>query len=347
MNLDSAYAAHQLFVAAHGQQHTLEVYLDYTCPFSAKLWRTLTSEVIPHIAEASLGVSIVFRHQVQPWHPTSTLLHEASLAVEKLNPLGFVPFSQALFEHQREYFDEANVEKTRTETYRQLADLAASINAIDDRQTMLQLLDIQPSAEARNAGNAVTNDLKYHIRLARAKAVHVSPTVAFDGVADDSGCYAIAIAIFSMGIIRDALYNQALNDQPTLSLLDNALVRLVAGLLFISGMIFVATSTYALGITGTFLGDYFGILMSERVTGFPFNVLENPMYVGSTMSFLGTALWHAKPAGLLITAYVWLVYWVALQLEGPFTAMIYANASKAKTEKQQSATVINKKKKKL
>ncbi|KAJ2012589.1 hypothetical protein GGI14_005759, partial [Coemansia sp. S680] len=186
MNLDSAYAAHQLFVAAYGQQHTLEVYLDYTCPFSAKLWRTLTSEVIPHIAEASLGVSIVFRHQVQPWHPTSTLLHEASLAVEKLNPLGFVPFSQALFEHQREYFDEANVEKTRTETYRQLADLAASINAIDDRQTMLQLLDIQPSAEARNAGNAVTNDLKYHIRLARAKAVHVSPTVAFDGVADDS-----------------------------------------------------------------------------------------------------------------------------------------------------------------
>ncbi|KAJ2753795.1 hypothetical protein GGH94_003824 [Coemansia aciculifera] len=186
MNLDSAYAAHRLFVAEHGQQHTLEVYLDYTCPFSAKLWRTLTSEVIPHITETSLGVSIIFRHQVQPWHPTSTLLHEASLAVEKLNPAGFVPFSQALFEHQREYFDEANVEKTRAETYRQLADLAASINAIDDRQAMLQLLDIQPSAEPRNAGNAVTNDLKYHIRLARAKAVHVSPTVAFDGVADDS-----------------------------------------------------------------------------------------------------------------------------------------------------------------
>ncbi|KAJ2886433.1 Phosphatidyl-N-methylethanolamine N-methyltransferase [Coemansia aciculifera] len=161
------------------------------------------------------------------------------------------------------------------------------------------------------------------------------------------GCYAIAMAIFSMGIIRDALYNQALNDQPTASLLDNALVRLVAGLLFISGMTFVATSTYALGITGTFLGDYFGILMSERVTGFPFNVLENPMYVGSTMSFLGTALWHAKPAGLLITAYVWLVYWVALQFEGPFTAMIYANASKAKTAGEKQPALISKKKKKL
>ncbi|KAJ2504123.1 hypothetical protein IWW47_002673, partial [Coemansia sp. RSA 2052] len=121
-----------------------------------------------------------------PWHPASTLLHEASLAVEKLNPSGFVLFSQALFDHQREYFDEATVEKTRAEIYRQLADLAASVNAIDDRQAMLQLLDIQSNAEPRNAGNAVTADLKYHIRLARAKAIHMSPTVVFDGAVDDA-----------------------------------------------------------------------------------------------------------------------------------------------------------------
>ncbi|KAJ2777576.1 hypothetical protein GGI18_004174 [Coemansia linderi] len=186
--LDTSYAAHRLLAAEPREQHTLEVYLDYTCPFSAKLWHTLTTKVIPYLTKegAKPGLSIIFRHQVQPWHPASTLLHEASLAVEKLNPSGFVPFSQALFEHQREYFDEATAEITRAETYRQLADLAASINAIDDRQAMLQLLDIQPNAEPRNAGNAVTNDLKYHIRLARAKAIHVSPTVALDGVADDS-----------------------------------------------------------------------------------------------------------------------------------------------------------------
>jgi len=49
---------------------------------------------------------------------------------------------------------------------------------------------------------------------------------------------------------------------------------------------------WALGITGTYLGDYFGILMDARVTGFPFNVLENPMYIGSTMNFLGISLWY-------------------------------------------------------
>ncbi|KAJ2818276.1 Phosphatidyl-N-methylethanolamine N-methyltransferase [Coemansia furcata] len=158
------------------------------------------------------------------------------------------------------------------------------------------------------------------------------------------GCYAIAVAIFSMGIIRDALYSQALNDQPTAAWLDNSLVRLVAGLLFAGGMIFVTTSMYALGITGTYLGDYFGILMKERVTGFPFNVLDNPMYVGSTLSFLGTALWHAKPAGLLITAHVWITYWIAMQFEGPFTAMIYANANKTESPKSPA---VGKKKKKL
>jgi len=36
-------------------------------------------------------------------------------------------------------------------------------------------------------------------------------------------------------------------------------------ILFFSGQLFVITSTWALGITGTFLGDYFGILMDHRV----------------------------------------------------------------------------------
>ena len=35
---------------------------------------------------------------------------------------------------------------------------------------------------------------------------------------------------------------------------------------------------YALGVTGTYLGDYFGILMDEPVTSFPFNV-SNAHYV--------------------------------------------------------------------
>ena len=72
---------------------------------------------------------------------------------------------------------------------------------------------------------------------------------------------------------------------------------------------------WALGVTGTYLGDYFGILMDEPVTGFPFNVTGAPMYWGSTCSFLGTALYMGKPAGVLLSVQVFFMYLVALQFE--------------------------------
>ncbi|KAI8321517.1 hypothetical protein GQ54DRAFT_261627 [Martensiomyces pterosporus] len=181
MALAPAYAAHRLLA---GNAHTLEVFLDYTCPFSARMWRTLTGQVLPYLRAEHPSVSVIFRHQVQPWHPNSTLLHEASLAAEKINPDSFELYSSALFDHQAEYFDEATIDKTRTELYQKLSALAVSTNAVDDTQSMLQLLDIQ-AGEPRNAGNAVTSDLKYHIRLARAQGIHVSPTVVFDGIRDD------------------------------------------------------------------------------------------------------------------------------------------------------------------
>lgn len=159
------------------------------------------------------------------------------------------------------------------------------------------------------------------------------------------GCYLIAVTIFSLGIIRDMIFNYALAQQPTMSLLDSVLVRMVAVLLIGFGMTMVVSSMYMLGITGTYLGDYFGILMDERVTGFPFNVLDNPMYAGSACSFVGTSLWYAKPAGLVISAYVWLAYQVALGYEEPFTAMIYSNRNTDGKQTKKAPAVKTKKKK--
>lgn len=72
------------------------------------------------------------------------------------------------------------------------------------------------------------------------------------------------------------------------------------------------------------LGDYFGILMDERVTSFPFNIIDNPMYVGSTLSFFGTSFWFGKPVGFLLSIEVSIMYVFAMVLEGPFTNKIYA-----------------------
>uniref|UniRef100_A0A8C3D0G1 phosphatidyl-N-methylethanolamine N-methyltransferase n=1 Tax=Cairina moschata TaxID=8855 RepID=A0A8C3D0G1_CAIMO len=63
-------------------------------------------------------------------------------------------------------------------------------------------------------------------------------------------------------------------------------------------------------------GDYFGILMEAKVTSFPFSVLDNPMYWGSTAVYLGWSLMHASPAGLLLTAVVAISYTIAVLYEG-------------------------------
>lgn len=150
------------------------------------------------------------------------------------------------------------------------------------------------------------------------------------------GCYLLAFTIFTLGIYRDGVYQAALAEQPTYyPYLENPVVFLLAVATFGFGSVLVVSSMWALGVTGTYLGDYFGILMSERVTGFPFNINDNPMYNGSTLCFLGTALFYAKPAGIATAIYVFVMYKVALKFEEPFTAMIYANKAEEDANKKK------------
>lgn len=141
-----------------------------------------------------------------------------------------------------------------------------------------------------------------------------------------NGCYLLAATIFLLGIYRDHVYHSALLAQPTYEpMLQSGAVKAAAVAAFAAGNVLVLSSMWALGVTGTYLGDYFGILMKLRVTSFPFNVNDNPMYNGSTLCFLGTALWYGKPAGLLVTAFVFVMYKIALLFEEPYTARIYAH----------------------
>ena len=121
-------------------------------------------------------------------------------------------------------------------------------------------------------------------------------------------------------------------------LASSTLTTPLAYALLAIGNTLVLTSMYALGITGTYLGDYFGILMDEMVTGFPFNVTSAPMYVGSACSFLGTALLYRKPAGILLSVLVSACYWVALKFEDPFTAEIYRKRDESRKGRGKKAS---------
>src|ERR1700761_1308768 len=141
-------------------KHTIEIYLDYVCPFSAKIFKTFYKSVMPVIEEkySKPGIRVIFRQQIQPWHPSSTLTHEAGAAVLRTAPKSFWAFSEKLFEQQTEYFDVNVVNESRNETYKRLAKLAGSVDGIDEK-TILDLLSVsdKPGEDgALNSGNKVT-----------------------------------------------------------------------------------------------------------------------------------------------------------------------------------------------
>ncbi|KAI0776681.1 phospholipid methyltransferase [Trametes elegans] len=193
--------------------------------------------------------------------------------------------------------------------------------------SLSDFIDLSKPSLALSVASIAFNPTAWNI-VARNEYRNKTITRIFGGNAR-YGCYFLALCIFSAGLLRDSLYHRALLEQPQVKLLPEPLDTVVPAVLFLLGQTFVVTSTWALGVTGTFLGDYFGILMDHRVEGFPFNVLRDPMYVGSTLSFAATALWYERPAGLILTAYVYIVYLIALRFEGPFTDMIYSKRASA------------------
>jgi phosphatidylethanolamine N-methyltransferase len=202
---------------------------------------------------------------------------------------------------------------------------------------LLSYVDFSKSSLLVSACSIAFNPLFWNI-VARQEYHNKVLTNLFGG-RSQTACYALAATIFGLGLVRDALFHRAINEQASHPALQSVYVQAAAYTLLACGNTLVVSSTWALGITGTFLGDYFGILMDHMVTGFPFNVTGAPMYWGSTMSFLGGALLYAKPAGLMLTLEVFLFYVVALRFEDPFTAGIYA-----KRERERAAAESGKKK---
>ncbi|XP_037547535.1 phosphatidylethanolamine N-methyltransferase [Nematolebias whitei] len=136
-------------------------------------------------------------------------------------------------------------------------------------------------------------------------------------------CYSLGFVIILLNVLRSHSVTVAMKSQARWLVMERMEVFYIGVALMVLGTVLVVSSFIALGFTGTFLGDYFGLLMKEKVTCFPFSIIENPMYWGSTANYLGLALIGASPAGLVLTVVVFVAYKVAISFEGPFTEQIY------------------------
>ncbi|KAG5472120.1 hypothetical protein CUR178_02792 [Leishmania enriettii] len=154
-----------------------------------------------------------------------------------------------------------------------------------------------------------------------------------------AGAYLLAAAIFLASGLRDYAFHRAVaqTSSSVFPILrtdafgaENAgvvgnVMRGAGAALMVTGTTLVVSSFLRLGITGTYLGDYFGILMDERVTAFPFSHFENPMYLGATLNFLAASIARNSAIGVLLTGWAAVVYHVSTKyFENPFTAMIYS-----------------------
>lgn len=114
---------------------------------------------------------VIFRQQIQPWHPSSTLTHEAGAAVLKLAPEKFWEFSAVLFEKQTEFFDANVVGEPRNQTYSRLAKLAGSVG-VDEKEFMnLLTVSDKPGPDGSlNQGNQVTDDVKQMVKVVKIES---------------------------------------------------------------------------------------------------------------------------------------------------------------------------------
>lgn len=123
----------------------------------------------PTVAQQySSRLQVIFRQQIQPWHPSSTLTHEAGAAVLRLAPEKFWEFSAALFKHQTEFFDVSVVNETRNKTYERLAKIAGSVGVDEKKFLGLLVIPETSSPDQLNIGNQVTDDIKWMTKVGEA-----------------------------------------------------------------------------------------------------------------------------------------------------------------------------------
>lgn len=142
------------------------------------------------------------------------------------------------------------------------------------------------------------------------------------------GCAALAACILTLNYVRTATFHKTVDQYGYWEPLNNRLVEALGYLIVTVGAVLVIVSSWKLGFFVSFMGDYFGLLLNSKVTGFPFNVVNDPMYFGSGLVYLGLSLQHASIVGLVLTACIAISYAVAIRFEGPFTSRIYEDRNK-------------------
>lgn len=147
---------------------TVEVFLEPTCPFSAKAFEKL-DELLRRAGEDRLTLKIRFTQQ--PWHPFSPVVTRAILAASTTQggKSAAKTVMAAVFAH-RDEFD--------------LVDHASGPNLDRSLRDMLNLIERYGGIEIaeRFQSLPLDRDMTWHAKYARQNGIHTTPTFMVDGL---------------------------------------------------------------------------------------------------------------------------------------------------------------------
>ena len=156
--------------------NTVELYLDYACRFSLKIFdRWSKGGLFDEKFLSEHNIQIRFNNVPQPWHLRSIPIHNVGLAVARYQPESFWDYSLQLFKDAKETWDDNLNGSTPEEFNNILATHANKYTGINQDLVLAYLND-------KDEGKARIPDLKYFVRYHRTVGAHVTPTVAINGI---------------------------------------------------------------------------------------------------------------------------------------------------------------------
>lgn len=134
----------------------------------------------------------------------------------------------------------------------------------------------------------------------------------------------LAYFIIYSGTTRNYAFSEAILNNNKIDFgFWNYPIIAVGYVLMIIGLIIVAFSFYRLGLRGMYFGDHFGFLFKEKVVSFPYDVFDNPQYVGTCSFFTGLSFTHLSPAGIFLTLFINVTYSFLNHFESAKLAIFY------------------------
>ena len=163
---------------------SIEIFLDYNCPYSGKMFKKIIEEVIPQLIKIDGNINnyeFTFINVIQPWHGIqSSILHDVSFAISRVIPKAFYPISKILFDNIKKFYDSEVIDKSRNEIVEEILQLIpGEIISSDGIKQIKDLLSLQGNG---NIGNGVSIDNKYFTRYSRTLGIHITPTVVVNGI---------------------------------------------------------------------------------------------------------------------------------------------------------------------